>query len=473
MPKCSALNPRALLLLAGLAAGLAGCTLAPDYQRPPAPVPESWPTGALYRAATGPGAPGASAIPWQDFYLDPRLQAVIALALDHNRDLRAAALAIEKMMAAYRIRRADLLPSLNVTALGTRQSVFANTANFDQKVDLEYYGVNLGFSAYELDLFGRVRSLKARALEETLASEQARRSLQISLTAELACAFLNLAADRERLGVAWDTLASQETTYELVHRRFELDEESQLALEQAQTRLDAARVEVAKCAELEALDENALQLLAGIRLPPELLPRELGAAEALKDLDAGLPSTVLQRRPDILQAESRLKAAHADIGAARAAFFPSITLTGNYGTMDEQLAGLFGGHSFVWAFTPQITLPIFDTGRRRAALGAAKAERDIVLAQYEKAIQTAFREVADALAQRGSLLRQLEAQESLVDAAGAAYALAEARYLAGEEGFLAVLDSQRAFYRARQDLVALRLARLINRATLFKVLGGG
>ncbi|MCX6992692.1 MAG: efflux transporter outer membrane subunit [Kiritimatiellaeota bacterium] len=465
------MNKHMLLLLVGIAAVFGGCTLIPKYVRPQAPVPATWPTGSAYKATTAKtNSPTAADIPWHDFFSDAKLQKIIDLALTNNRDLRVAVLTIEKTRAMYRIQRADLLPTVNVVGYGTRQQIFANVATFEESMQVEYYTVNVGFSSYELDFFGRIRSLKARALEQYLATEQARCSLQISLVAEVVGTYLNLAADRDLLRLAQDTLESQESTYELIQRRFELGDASELELRQAQTRVDAARVDIAKYTGLTALHENALNLLAGTQVPSEFLPREL---TALKDIRAGLPSEVLQRRPDILQAENQLKAANANIGAARAAFFPSIMLTGTYGTMDDQLAGLFKGGSAVWGFTPQITLPIFDTGRNMANLDAAKAERDICLAQYEKAIQTAFREVADALAQRGSLLDQLEAQESLVEATAASYSLSDARYRNGIEGYLTVLDSQRSLYGARQGLIAIRLARLANLVTLYKVLGGG
>jgi len=468
------MNKCIFLLLVGIVAGMEGCTLAPKYARPQAPVPSSWPNGPAYKAtATNTNGPAAANIPWREFFTNTQLQKVIELALNNNRDLRVAALTIEKTRAAYRIQRADLLPTVNAVGYGTRQQVFANIATFEESVQLEYYTVNVGFSSYELDLFGRIRSLKARALEQYLATEQARRSMQISLMAEIAGTYLNLAADRERLRLAQDTHDSQESTYELIQRRFEIGDSSELELRQVQTRVDSARVDIAKYTGLTALDENMLNLLAGTPVPEELLPRELGTITLLKDVAAGLPSEVLQRRPDILQAENQLKAASANIGAARAAFFPSIILTGSYGTMDDQLSGLFKGGSAVWNFTPQITLPIFDTGRNMARLDAAKADRDIYVAQYEKAIQTAFREVADALAQRGTLLDQLEAQESLVDATAASYWLSDARYRNGIDGYLVVLDSQRSLYGAQQGLIAVRLARLANLVTLYKVLGGG
>ena len=461
------------LMLAVILVFSLGCTMIPKYTRPEAPVPAAWPGYRASGATNGVVTNALADIPWRDFYVDVKLQKIIELALANNRDLRVAALTIEKVRAAYRIQRADLLPTVNVTGLEVRQQIYAKTENFDDAVKIHYYTVNVGFSSYELDFFGRVRSLKARALEQYLATEQARRSMQISLVAEIAGAYLNLASDRERLRLTHDTLDSQEATYELIQRRFEFGDASDLELSRAQTRLDSAQVDIAKYTGLIALDENMLNLLAGKPVPHELLPRELGTVTVLKDIPAGLPSEVLQRRPDILQAENQLKAANANIGMARAAFFPSILLTGSYGTMDDQLSGLFQSGSHVWAVTPQITLPIFDTGRNMARLDAAKADRDIYVAQYEKAIQTAFREVADALAQHDTLLGQLRAQESLVKSSAKTYNLSDSRYRNGNDSYLSVLDSQRALYGAQQDLIAIRLARLANLVTLYKVLGGG
>lgn len=442
-----------------------GCTMIPRYTRPAAPVPAAWPTGGTNQPAAG--------APWRDFYVDANLRNIIGLALTNNRDLRVASLTIEKTRAAYRLQRADLLPTINAVGYGTKQDVFANVSSFEEKVQLEYYSASLGFSAYELDFFGRIRSLKARALERYLATEQARRSAQISLMAELAGVYLNLGANRERLRLAQDTLAAQEATYEMIRQRVQAGESSELDLHQAQTRLEAARVDIAKYTGQLALDKNALDLLAGAPVPAAWLPAELGTLIAIRDISAGLPSEVLQRRPDILQAEHQLKAANANIGAARAAFFPSVMLSTSYGTMDDQLGGLFKPGSWIWSFTPQITMPIFDTGRNLANLDAAKSDRAIALAQYEQAIQAAFREVADALIQRSSLLDQLEAQESLEEASLASYGLADARYRSGIDNYLTVLDAQRSLYGAQQGLIAIRLARLTNLVTLYKVLGGG
>jgi len=464
-----------LLLLVIIAATLAGCstTLAPDYTRPAAPVPTNWPSGPAYQEMKAATTNNAENIPWRDFYIDAKLRKIIELALANNRDLRVAAMTIEKTRAMYRIQRADLLPTINAVGYGTKQEIFANVASFEEKMKVEYYSVNMGFSSYELDLFGRIRSLKERALQQYLATAQAHRSLQISLIAEIAGVYLNLAADHERLRLSQNTLDSQETSYDLIQRRYETGEISELDLRQAQTSVEAARTDAAKYLGQVAVDENTLNLLSGAQVPRELLPGELGEITALKDISTGLPSEILLRRPDILQAENQLQAANANIGAARAAFFPSITLTGNYGTMDDQLGGLFKSGSGVWQFTPQITVPIFDTGRNWAGLDSAKADREIYLARYEKTIQTAFREVADALAQRGTLQDQLKAQESLVDATAAAYSLAGARYDNGIDSYLAVLDSQRSLYTAQQGLIAVRLAGLANLVTLYKALGGG
>jgi multidrug efflux system outer membrane protein len=329
-------------------------------------------------------------------------------------------------------------------------------------------------SSYELDLFGRVRSLKDQALQQFFATGEARRSVQISLVAEVANNYLTLAADRERLKLAKDTLTSQQTSYELVRSRYEAGMSSALDLHQAQTSVDAARVDIARFTTFVAQDENALNLVVGSPVPADLLPGALSETlTAVKELQPGLPSDVLLRRPDILQAEDLLKGANANIGAARAAFFPRITLVSSVGFGSDDLGGLFTGGSFVWKFAPQITLPIFNAGSNRANLEVAEVDRDIAVAQYEKAIQTAFREVADALALRGTIYDQLAAQRSLTDATSESYRLSQARYEKGVDSYLNVLDSQRSFYSAQQGLISVNLTRLSNLVTLYKVLGGG
>jgi len=453
---------------------LTACTMAPGYTRPEAPVTSEWPSGPAYKEiAARAGDLSASDITWKEFFVNEQLQKLIALALQNNRDLRVAALNIERSQALYRIQRADLFPTVVAVGIGIESETAASRAAPGQSVRVHQYSVDLAFSAYELDLFGRVRSLKDRALEEFFATEEARRSVQISLVAEVAGSYMTLAADKELLKIARDTLESQQASYNLIRRRLEAGASSELDLRQAQTSVDSARVDIARFTSQVAQDENALALVIGLPIPANLLPEGLSEITALKELSAGLPSDVLQRRPDIMQAERLLKAANADIGAARAAFFPRITLTSSIGLSSDQLSGLFEGGAEAWSFAPQITLPIFDAGRNRANLEVAEVDREIFLARYEKAIQTAFREVADALAQRGTLDDQMEAQQSLTDATATRYRLSEARYRSGIASHLDVLDSQRSLYSAQQGLISVRLSRLVNLVTLYKVLGGG
>ncbi|MBI5100451.1 MAG: efflux transporter outer membrane subunit [Nitrospirae bacterium] len=448
---------RALVAAALLA--LSGCaSMAPDYNRPDAPVPADT---------------AASDIKWQDFFINEQLRKLIALALDNNRDLRIAALGIERSRELYHIQSSDLFPTVAVAGSGSRQRVPAGVSPSRQSITAHQYSANLGFSAYELDLFGRVRSLSDRALEEFFATEEARRSVQITLVAEVAVNYLTLAADKDRLKIAQDTFESQLASYNLIKLRFEAGASSELDLRLAQTSVDSARADIARFTRAVALDENALALVVGSQPPADLIPSGLGKMAALKDLRADLPSEVLQRRPDIMQAEHRLKAANANIGAARAAFFPRITLTTSVGVASDQLSGLFKGGAGAWSFAPQISLPVFDTGRNQANLKVTEADRAISVAQYEKVLQSAFREVADALAQYGTLDDQMEAQQSLTDATAVSYNLAQARYRSGIANYLNVLDSQRSLYSAQQGLTSVRLSRLINLVTLYNALGGG
>ncbi len=455
---------------------LAGCSLAPKYSRPEAPVPAAWPSGPAYGNVTGKPAETAVAdIPWREFFIDDKLRKVIALSLDNNRDLRVAALNIERSRAQYQIQRSDLFPKVDANASATYQRIAEDFSGTGLPLNIHQYNVGLGVSSYELDLFGRVRSLKDQALQQFFATGEARRSVQISLVAQVAADYLTLAADRELLNLAKDTLTSQQTSYQLIRSRYNLGISSALDLHQAQTSVDTARVDIARYTAFVAQDENALNLVVGSTVPADLLPGALSdTLTALKDLQPGLPSDVLLRRPDILQAEDLLKGANANIGAARAAFFPRITLVSSVGLGSDDLGRLFtSSGSFVWKFAPQITLPIFNAGANRANLKVAEVDRDIAVAQYEKAIQTAFREVADALAQRGTIDDQLAAQRSLTDATAESYRLSQARYEKGIDSYLNVLDSQRSTYGAQQNLISTRLARLNNLVTLYKVLGGG
>jgi multidrug efflux system outer membrane protein len=449
--------------------------MAPEYARPAAPVPASWPSGPAYKdESVKPEQKPLADTSWKEFFADEQLRKVISLALENNRDLRVAALNIERFQALYQIQRSDLFPKVDASTGATFQRIPEDLSGTGRARTTEQYNIGLGIASYELDLFGRVRSLKDQALEQYLSTEQARRSVQISLVSQVATTWLTLAANRESLQLAKDTLASQQSSYQLTRSRFDAGISSALDLNQARTSVEAARVDIARFTTLVAQDENALSLVVGSPIPAELLPRVLSERlTALKDVAPGLPSGVLLRRPDILQAESQLKGANANIGAARAAFFPRITLVSSVGFGSDELAGLFTGGAFAWSFSPRISLPIFDGGSNRANLKVAEVDRDIMVAQYEKAIQTAFREVADALAQRGTIDDQLAAQQSLTDATSESYRLSRARYERGVDSYLAVLDSQRSLYGAQQNLISSRLTRLANLVTLYKVLGGG
>lgn len=451
-----------------------GCmSLAPQYQRPEAPVAQTWPEGAAYPGQSAPG-PAVADLDWRTFFTDARLQQLIAQALDHNRDLRVAALNIEQARAQYRIQRAGLYPAIDANASTTTERIPETLSTTGRSHTDHTYEANLGTSAWELDFFGRIRSLKDQALEQYLATTEARRSTQISLVAEVANAWLTLAADRERLQLARETLDSQRRSYALTQRSFEVGVSSELDLRRAQTSVDSARVDIATYTTQVAQDRNALTLLTGAPVADDALASALTAfTSETPGVPAGLPADVLLRRPDILQAEHALRAANANIGAARAAFFPSIQLTAHTGTASTSLSDLFTASSASWSFIPKITLPIFNAGSNRANLDAARIERDIRVAQYEQAIQTAFREVADALALRGTIDEQLSARQSLTDATATSYRLSDARYRQGIDSYLGVLDAQRSLYSAQQALIGTRLAQAANLVTLYKVLGGG
>jgi outer membrane protein, multidrug efflux system len=460
------------LNLATLACVLAGCSsLAPTYERPALPVPASYAP-----AASGPVAEAAttSLSAWQDFFADARLRSLIEIALTHNRDLRVALLRIEQARATYRVQDAQTWPSLAANGSGSHARVPASLSGTGRQMVTHQYSANIGVSAYELDLFGRVRDLSAQAQAQYLSTAQAHHATQISLVAEVASAYLSWSADIERLALAQETLRSQRETLALVQARFDKGYDSALTLRQIQTTLDSARVDVARYTGQVAQDRNAIALLIGTEVPKALVPQALSTMpDTLPDLPVGLPSELLLRRPDLLQAEQQLKASTANIGVARAAFYPRISLTAAAGGSSASLSDLFKAGSGSWSFVPQISLPIFDGGANQANLDSAKAGREIALAQYEKAIQTAFREVSDALAQRSTVSEQLLAQRSLVQASEDAWRLSDARYTRGIDGYLTVLDAQRSTYGAKQALIGTRLAQLNNGVTLFKVLGGG
>ena len=496
-PRRTVVRATAASALALLA--LAGCSsLAPDYARPALPVPATLngtngtngPEGTALAPETGP-------MGWQDFLQDPRLLELVALALQNNRDLRVAVLAIEKARAQYGVEQSNRFPAVGATAAGNRTRTADDLNTSGRSPTSSQYSAQLGFSSYEIDFFGRVKNLNEAALQEFLRTTENRRSVQLSLVAEVANAWLTLDADGRRLQLAQDTLRSRQKSYELTERSHALGAASGLTLAQAQTTVDTARADVAAFTSQVARDRNALALLAGAPVPAALLPdganpgataspaRAASAsasvapapslatpAATLLAVPGDLPSSVLLNRPDVRAAEYTLRGAYASIGAARAAFFPSITLTASAGTASNALSGLFDGGNGTWSFAPQIRLPIFDAGRNRANLQIAETARDTALAQYDKAVQTAFREVADALAERATLAERLQAQQSLQAATLKALQLSEARYRLGADSYLPVLDAQRALYSAQQTLIGLALAEQANRITLYKVLGG-
>ncbi|MDR2452775.1 MAG: efflux transporter outer membrane subunit [Candidatus Accumulibacter sp.] len=463
------MNKFSFPVLLGVLLVLGACSLAPEYERPESPVAGAWPTGAAY-VPDGPDAPRAADLKWPDFFTSAPLRKIIRQALENNRDLRLAALAVERAQGMYGIQRGDLFPSFSASGGGTRQRRSADLVAPPRMA--AQYNVDLGFAAWELDFFGRIRNLSEQALEAYLETEEGRRGVQIALIGQVARNYFLLAADRENLALARSTLESQQAEYELTRKRFDVGVVSELDLKRAHIPVDTARADLARYTQLAAQDLNALTLLAGAPIPGEWLPDGLEAAGTLRDVAAEIPSEVLLRRPDVIAAEHRLKGAYAYIGAARAALFPRIALTGSLGTASNELSGLFGNHTGTWLFSPQFSVPIFDT-RLWAALRVSKTDREIALTQYEKAVQTAFREVADALAVRGTIDEQLAAQESLTATVADAYRLAERRYSSGIESYLSVLDAQRSHFVARQSLVTLRFAKIAAQIQLYAALGGG
>jgi multidrug efflux system outer membrane protein len=445
---------------------LGACTMIPKYNRPSAPIPPSFPdTGVTEDASV------ATDLPWQEFFTDESQRAVIEQALANNHDLRIATLNVDKVRALYRIQRAQLYPTLGAQASVERQRVPGRDEEDAQTSTL--YTVASGVSAWELDLFGRVRSLRAAALQLYFASEQARRSAQVALVAAVAQTYLALAADSEGLRLSQATLEAQQASLTLIQKSRDLGVASDLELSQIKSQVEAARADVARYAALLAVDKNTLEVLVGAPVSPELLPDRLSTVSAPHPISAGVSSEVLLRRPDILAAEHQLRSANANIGAARAAFFPRISLTIGVGSVSAELSELLGSGTGTWSFAPQITAPIFAGGAIKAGLDASKVEREIAVARYEKAIQQAFAEVSNALTLRSTLVEQREAQEALVEALEGTHSLSDARYKAGIDSYLGVLVAQRALFAAQQALVGVRLAEQANLITLYKVLGGG
>lgn len=477
----------ALCAMTAMAVLLAGCgALVPRLPQEKSAIPAQWPlpptTGsgldlpppAMSTADNSPttdNTPGegtaVAEVGWRDFFVDPNLEQLIALALTGNRDLRVAVLNVEQARAQYRIQRSARVPSVVATGALTR-------AGGEQLPVTEEASVTAGVAGFELDLFGRVRNLSAAQLQRYFAQEAARRAVQLSLIAGIANAYLTLGADRELQRLAREELVNRQQALDLTEKQHELGAVSALDVSQARAALETARTDAARYAGQVARDINALTLLVGAPIDPGLLPAQFDLrVSGLGALPAGLPSEVLLRRPDVQQAERLLRAANANIGAARAAFFPSISLTGRAGYGSDELSGVFDSGTRIWSFSPQVNLPIFAGGRNFAALKSARASRDIALAQYEQAIQGGFREVADALALTRTLAEQKASQEALVAAAARADELSRVRYESGRDSYLVRLDSQRTLYGAQQSLIATRLAEQTNRVQLYKALGGG
>jgi NodT family efflux transporter outer membrane factor (OMF) lipoprotein len=457
------LTPLALAML------MTGCVnLAPKYERPAAPVAGAFPTVEGTVHSGNPVAAEAPAnIAWQRFFADARLQQLIQMALANNRDLRVSILNIEQARAAFQIQRAARFPQVNAGLTANR----ASTAGDAPLTSV--YQAGLSVSAFELDLFGRVRNLSDAALAQYLATEEARKTAQISLIATVANTYLALLADKELLDLTQQTLKTREESLRLSQLRFDNGVISKLDLQQAVSLVEQARTVLAQQQRLIAQDTNALTLLVGQPIPDNLPAGPTLAATNLPDLPAGLPSDLLISRPDIRSAEQQLIAANADIGAARANYFPRISLTGSAGSASSELSGLFKGGSFGWSFAPQAILPLFDFGARRAGVESAVAGRDIAVARYEKSIQTAFREVSDALAGQATFSEQLRAQQAVAAAESDRFNLSDLRYRNGTASYLDLLDAQRSLFTAQQQAIEANLARLQNQVTLYRVLGGG
>jgi NodT family efflux transporter outer membrane factor (OMF) lipoprotein len=455
------MNGRTLFRTAPLMAALwlAGCSMMPAYERPAAPVAGNWPY------ASAPSGTQAADLDWQNFFADARLKQLIATALRNNRDLRVAVLNIEQARAQYDIRNADRLPTVNAAVAGSRTPAADGATRT--------YTAGLAITAWEIDFFGRIASLSESALAQYLATEEGRKAAQISLVSTVATTWLSLVADEELLALTRQTLATREDSLRLTKLRFDNGVSSELDFRQAQSLFEGARVAFAQQQRQRALDLNSLALLLGEPVPADLQVAANTESVSLPDLPAGTPSEVLVRRPDVRQAEQQLIAANANIGAARAAFFPRISLTAGVGTASSHLSDLFKGGSWGWTAAPQLLLPIFDAGRNSAGLRSANVQRDIAIAQYEKSIQSAFREVADALAGRATLGEQLQAQRNVVEAESVRFRLSELRYTNGVASYLDLLDAQRSLFTARQALIQTRLAQLQNQVLLYRALGGG
>jgi len=460
-----------MILLGALIAVLAGCSLSPFYERPALPTAASYPgvTGAIRQATLD-----VEKIGWREFFTDAGLQELIARALENNRDLRIAMQRVEEARGLYGIQRADQFPSISAGAMASRTHVPADLSATGSAMTSDQYGATLNLSTWELDFWGRVRSLTAAALESYLATEEARRAVAISLIAQIANTYLLERELNEQIAIALQTLVTREDSYRIARRRYEVGYSSRLDAVQAETLLNQARAALTVLMRQQDLNRNALTVLVGVPFTDfETRPLSMIEPGFVREISAGLPSDLLINRPDVLAAEHQLKAANANIGAARAAFFPRIALTGNLGTASAELSGLFASGSSAWSFSPSLTLPIFDGGRNLANLDVSEARRNLAVADYERTIQRAFREVADALAERRWLKEQITAQQATLAAQTERARLAGLRYQNGAAPYLEVLDAERDRFLAEQSLVQVRRALLSGSVNLYAALGGG
>ncbi|WP_277186082.1 efflux transporter outer membrane subunit [Caballeronia sp. BR00000012568055] len=470
------------LIAASVAMLAAGCTFEPKYERPAAPVSQNFPQGGVYatqpdadsEASKGRSANGQNApeIGWREFFSDPRLREIVSLALKNNRDLRVSVLNVDAQRAQYQITRAGLFPTLDGVASQSKQRTPKDLSFFNQTISNQY---QVGLSAsWEIDFFGRIRSLKDQALAQYLSTAESRKAAEISLVSSVADQYLTMLAYDDQLVVTQNTLKTAQESYRITKLQFDNGTGSELDLRQSEGVVQQAQANLQAQARLRAQAENALVVLVGEPLPDDLpqgMP--LDAQNLLSDIPAGLPSDLLTRRPDIAAAEQTLLAANANIGAARAAFFPKVSLTGSFGTLSPTLGGLFKPGSAAWSFAPQISIPIFEGGQNVANLDLANVQKRIEIANYEKAIQTAFREVADGLAARGTYDSQIQSLERFVKSQSRRLELSDLRYRNGVDSYLAVLTAQTDLYSAQQTLISARLNRLTNLVDLYQFLGGG
>jgi len=462
-------SAKAIFTVLALPLALSACNTT--FLRQPDPVAASNLTAAAYPTLMNQNAAGTAGASiasqgWANYFTDQQLKQLIQLGLDNNRDLRAAALNIDRVRAQYQLSRSAQYPTIGVTG-GTQ-----TTGNSSDNSTT--YRAGLGLTGYELDFWGRVANLKDQALQSFFATQSARSTVQISLVSQITQSYLALAFDQEQLKLAQQTLVAQKQSYDLNEKQFKVGIISLVPVKQAQISVENANLAIANYQTQIAQDRNALALLIGQPVPNELIPT--GAVyqiTASPVLPAGLPSELLQRRPDIAQSEFNLKAAGANIAVARGAYFPSISLTGNVGYSSTSLSDLFKSGSFGWGIGPSINLPIFDGGSRKATLETARVDQKLALNTYEKTIQTAFREVADVLATRATLDDRLAAQNRLVNASQTNYNLSQSRFKAGVDNYVAVLVAQTSLFSAQQGQIALKQSALLSQVNLYTALGGG